>query len=95
MGGAHPALIEAMGQGNLIIANGTPENSEVLDTAGLTYRKSDIEDLKRYLQDVAFHPEKHSHLKSAALERARMLYSWDMVIDRYERLFKELTGHGS
>jgi glycosyltransferase involved in cell wall biosynthesis len=95
VGGAHPALIEAMGQGNLVIANGTPENSEVLDAAGLIYRKNDIEDLTRCLQDVADHPEKHAHLKIAALERARTLYSWESVIDRYERLFKEVTGRGN
>ena len=92
VGGAHPALIEAMGQGNFIVANGTPENTEVLDSAGLIYRKNNVEDLIRCLQDIADHPEEHALLKAAALERARTLYSWDMVIDRYERLFKEVTG---
>jgi glycosyltransferase involved in cell wall biosynthesis len=92
VGGAHPALIEAMGQGNIIIANGTPENSEVLDTAGILYRKNDADDLLRCLQDVADHPEKYSRLKQAAMERARAAYSWDTVIDSYERIFRELAG---
>ena len=30
VGGTHPALIEAMGFGNCVIANGTPENREVV-----------------------------------------------------------------
>jgi glycosyltransferase involved in cell wall biosynthesis len=92
VGGAHPALIEAMGQGNIIIANGTPENSEVLDTAGILYRKNDADDLLRCLQDVSDHPEKYSRLKQAAMERARAAYSWDTVIDSYERIFRELAG---
>jgi glycosyltransferase involved in cell wall biosynthesis len=92
VGGAHPALIEAMGQGNIIIANGTPENSEVLDIAGLIYRKNDLDDLARCLQEVADHPEKHAALKTAALERARSTYSWENVINRYEKLFEEVIG---
>jgi glycosyltransferase involved in cell wall biosynthesis len=92
VGGTHPALIESMGQGNMIIANGTPENSEVLDTAGLIYRRNDIDDLVRCLQNVADHPEKYAGLKAAAVARARTVYSWDAVIDRYEQIFQELAG---
>jgi glycosyltransferase involved in cell wall biosynthesis len=91
VGGTHPALIEAMGQGNIIIANGTPENTEVLDSAGILYRKNDVEDLRLCLQDVADHPEKYAGLKAAASERARAEYSWESVIDRYEQLFKKLA----
>jgi glycosyltransferase involved in cell wall biosynthesis len=92
VGGTHPALIEAMGQGNIIIANGTPENAEALDAAGLLYQKNDMEDLFRCMQDVADYPEKHAGLKAAAIERARTVYSWDTVIDRYEQIIKELVG---
>jgi len=91
VGGTHPALIEAMGQGNIIIANETPENSEVLGDAGIMYRKNDPEDLATRLQEVAEHPDRYAALKSAALERARSLYSWDSVVDQYEELFKKLV----
>lgn len=92
VGGTHPALIEAMGQGNIIIANGTPENSEAVDTTGLVYRKNDMNDLLRCLQDVADNPEKYAGLKAAAAERARRLYSWETVIDQYEQMFRQLIG---
>jgi glycosyltransferase involved in cell wall biosynthesis len=95
VGGTHPALIEAMGQGNIVVANGTPENSEVLSTAGLIYRKNDVDDLVRCLQEVEDFPEKYSDLKTAALERARTAYSWDAIINRYERLFAGLAGTGN
>jgi glycosyltransferase involved in cell wall biosynthesis len=91
VGGSHPALIDAMGQGNLIIANDTPENSEVLGGAGLVYKKNDVEDLARCLQEVEDHCEKYAGLKAAALNRAREAYSWDAVIQRYERLFLGLN----
>jgi glycosyltransferase involved in cell wall biosynthesis len=87
VGGTHPALIEAMGQGNIVIANRTPENVEVLQNAGLLYQKNDVPDLTRCLQEVADHPEKYSALKIAAVQRARADYSWDSVIRQYEELF--------
>jgi glycosyltransferase involved in cell wall biosynthesis len=91
VGGTHPALIEAMGQGNIVIANGTPENAEVLADAGLIYGKNDGDDLARCMQQVADHPEKYEGLRAAAFDRARAVYSWDSVIEQYERLFDSLV----
>src|SRR5881409_859491 len=48
VGGTHPALIEAMGVGNCVIAKDTPENREVLAGTGMFFR--DAEDLARQLQ---------------------------------------------
>ncbi|NLT68404.1 MAG: glycosyltransferase family 1 protein [Acidobacteria bacterium] len=90
VGGIHPALVEAMGQGNLIIANGTPENAEALEGAGLLYRKNDVDDLARRMREVAEHPEAVASLKVAAMERARTVYSWDSVVGAYEQLFSDM-----
>ena len=37
VGGTHPALIEAMGRGNLVLYLDTPENTEVCGDAGLPW----------------------------------------------------------
>ena len=37
VGGTHPALVEAMGAGNAIVANDVPEHRETLGDAGLYY----------------------------------------------------------
>ncbi len=34
VGGTHPALVEAMGAGNAILANDVPEHREILGDAG-------------------------------------------------------------
>ena len=91
VGGSHPALIEALGSGNIIIANATPENEEVLGGAGILYRENDVHDLAQRLQEVADNPDGYASLRSAALERARSAYSWDGVIGSYEQLFIRLT----
>lgn len=90
VGGTHPALVEAMGQGNVIVANGTPENREVLGNSGIFYRQNDVDDLVRCLQEVADSPDKFQPLREAALQRARSEYSWERVITQYEQLFSSL-----
>ena len=92
VGGTHPALIEAMGQASLVIANDTPENSETLGNTGILYRKNDGDDLARRLQEVADNPDAYAGLKKAAFERACSVYSWETVIDQYERLFLAMVG---
>lgn len=91
VGGTHPALIEAMGQGSIVIANDTPENSETLGNAGLLYRRNNAGDLTALMQKVADRPDEYATLKAAALERIRSVYSWEAVIDQYERLFMKMT----
>ena len=95
VGGTHPALIEAMGLGNVVVANGTPENEEVLGEAGVLYGKNSQDDLVRLLQDVADFPEKYAGLKQSAVTRARTYYSWDDVVSRYEQLFETLVSRSS
>src|SRR5215472_6096851 len=48
VGGTHPALVEAMGSGNCVIAKDTPENREVLADSGLFFK--DAETLRRQIE---------------------------------------------
>jgi glycosyltransferase involved in cell wall biosynthesis len=91
VGGTHPALIEAMGLGNIIIANGTPENIEVTGEAGIVYRKNDAQALTNCLQKVADSPSEYACLKETAVRRAKALYSWENVVSQYEELFAQLV----
>jgi len=88
VGGTHPALVEAMGFGNCVIVNGTPENIEVVGDAGIIYRKNDVDDLKEKIQYVISNANVIKVYKEKALERIKQNYSWDTVTDRYEKLFK-------
>lgn len=90
VGGTHPALIEAMAQGNCILVNGTPENVEVVHDAAIIYRKNDAEDLAGKLQRILDHPEEFEMYRRRARERAVAVYSWDRVVDQYEALFTKL-----
>jgi glycosyltransferase involved in cell wall biosynthesis len=90
VGGTHPALIEAMGVGNCVIAKDTPENHEVLADAGLFFRDADdlAGQFRRILADEAL----VTRLRDCARSRAKACYSWDAVTDAYENLFREMVG---
>ena len=93
VGGTHPALIEAMGRGALILYLETPENIEVAGGIGIPFRLDTLSDAMRWALKM---PEgERELLRAAALERVRQRYSWDVVTDQYEALFRELCqGHG-
>jgi glycosyltransferase involved in cell wall biosynthesis len=87
VGGTHPALLEAMGAGNCVIANGTAENIEVLEGCGITYRKNDPGDLARLLTDVLGNSALAREMGEKARERVANEYNWDTVALRYHELF--------
>lgn len=89
VGGTHPALIEAMGVGNCVIAKDTPENREVLSDAGLFF--GDAVELARRMQLTLTDYELVERLRGCARERAKAHYSWDVVTDAYEELFRTIS----
>ncbi len=89
VGGTHPALVEAMGYGNAIIANDVPEHREVLGDAGLFYRS--VPELSEALQCVLDDLDLAGSLRARAAARARSRFGWEMVTDRYETWFRELA----
>jgi glycosyltransferase involved in cell wall biosynthesis len=89
VGGTHPALLEAMGAGNCILAKDTPEHREVLDSTGLYF--SGVEDLGVLMTKVVADPDLVRRLRSETRERAEALYSWDRVTDQYEKLFHDMA----
>jgi glycosyltransferase involved in cell wall biosynthesis len=90
VGGTHPALIEAMGAGNCVIAKDTPENHEVLGDTGLFFQ--DAKDLARQIQHTLTDSALVAVLRASAHARAKARYSWDAVTDAYEKLFRDLAG---
>jgi len=89
VGGTHPALIEAMGAGNCVIAKDAPENHEVLADSGLFFR--DAEDLAHQIQLTLADPSLVGRIRGCARDRAKARYSWEAVTDAYEGLFRELV----
>jgi glycosyltransferase involved in cell wall biosynthesis len=88
VGGTHPALIEAMGHGAVILANDVPEHREVLGEAGLYYSGSS--ELAAAIQKVIDDQALRDDLSRLARERAEARYGWAQVTKRYSEWFDRL-----
>jgi len=90
VGGTHPALIEAMGRGALVLYRHTPENAEVAGDAGIPFEPAELADKIRAVLEMS--EEQREMFRRRALERVRQRYSWDAVTDAYESLLRKLAG---
>jgi glycosyltransferase involved in cell wall biosynthesis len=92
VGGTHPALIEAMGAGNLVLAMGTPENVEVTAGSALIFMdRQTLAEAMRRVAEWSGSGGELAEMAAAARERALSVYSWDAVTDAYEALFARMA----
>jgi glycosyltransferase involved in cell wall biosynthesis len=90
VGGTHPALIEAMGRGALVIYRNVPENAEVCGEAGLPF-EDDASLVAAIRTTLAMSEIERSEYRRRARQRVRERYCWDAVTTQYEELFKRLV----
>ena len=84
------ALLEAMSYGLCCLVSDIPENLEALGGCGARFRNGDIDDLARQLGPLLTGPSASGALGEQARERVRKHYSWDLVTDRFEDLYRGL-----
>lgn len=88
VGGTHPALIEAMGRGALVLYLDTPESAEAAGEDAVPFQ----DDLVDKLQwAVSLSAAERAAWGERAMRRIEKLYSWNVVTDAYENLFRRLT----
>jgi glycosyltransferase involved in cell wall biosynthesis len=91
VGGTHPALVEAMGYGNCVVVNDTPENREVAGEAGLYFDARRPETLAAVLTRLLEQPDLLAEHGRRSAERAAERYSWDRIASQYEEVFRRLA----
>ncbi len=90
VGGTHPALIEAMGRGALVLYLNTPENAEVAGGAGIAF---EVDNLEQKLGEVlGMSAGERTEWGRRAAERVAERYGWEAVTDHYETLLTGLLG---
>jgi glycosyltransferase involved in cell wall biosynthesis len=90
MGGTNPALLKALGYGNCILALDTVFNREVLDDKYGIIFKNDVNDLVNKLQEIIENPSKAENYRRNAPNRITEAYTWEKIINDYEKLFKSV-----
>ena len=90
VGGTHPALVEALGHRNAVIAHDVPEHREVLGSAGRYFAWRDPSDLAQQIDDLLASPGEIDRFRIRAERRVRERFGWDAITDEYEAYFAEL-----
>ncbi len=91
VGGTHPALIEAMASGGLVLANDTPENREVGGDAIRYFGLRPEETLSGMLRECLASADEDGKWRERARRRAAERFGWEAVTDAYERLLTKLV----
>jgi glycosyltransferase involved in cell wall biosynthesis len=86
VGGTNPSLLEAMGCGNVVIANDNPFNREVLGETGLFFSTS--KSVGGCIGLVDSGRVDVSCMKKNVVERVKQFYTWDRITDHYCELIK-------
>ena len=82
------SLLEAMSYGNCCLVSDIAECAEVVEDKALTFKKSDVSDLKEKLQYACDHPEKVEELKKGATDFICQKYNWDDVVEKTVRVYQ-------
>jgi glycosyltransferase involved in cell wall biosynthesis len=95
VGGTHPALLEAMAFGNVVVVNDTRENLETIGDAGCAYRGAlGGQDLARVLGELINNTALAAEFRCKARERVNKYFTWDAITTEYEALFQRVKGNG-
>jgi glycosyltransferase involved in cell wall biosynthesis len=86
VGGTNPSLLEAMGCGNVVIANENPFNREVLGDSGLFF--STRNDVSACIDFVDSGQAGLAGMKVQVVERVKQFYTWDRITDYYCELLE-------
>lgn len=82
------SLLEAMSYGNCCLVSNIPECTEVVEDKALIFNKSDVNDLRKKLQEACDEPEKVKALKEEAADFICRKYNWDEVVKETLELYE-------
>ncbi len=82
------SLLEAMSYGNCCLVSDIPECAEVVEDKAAIFKKSDVADLRRMLQELLDDSQKVDKYKKSATEFITKKYNWDDVVDKTLELYK-------
>lgn len=88
VGGTNPALLKAMGFGNMVFATNNIFNREVLLNTGIIFEK-DPRDLANKMQFIIDNPDSRIKYQQLAVNRIKENYTWKKIAKQYLFLFEE------
>lgn len=85
------ALLEAMGAGICVLTSDIPENHEVVEDAGFTFRAGDVDDFARMMELLLSDPEVRAMAGRSAKQRIEHHYLWPQITTEIAATYDELA----
>lgn len=82
------SLLEAMSYGNCCLVSDILECTEVVEEKAAVFKKSNVEDLKKVLQELLDNPEIVEQYKESAADFITKKYDWEDIVDRTMHLYQ-------
>ena len=82
------SLLEAMSYGNCCLVSDIPECANVVEDKGVLFRKGDVEDLRRQLQQLCDDEQLVHSFKAQAADFICSKYNWDDVVKQTMGLYQ-------
>jgi glycosyltransferase involved in cell wall biosynthesis len=89
------SLLDAMAAGVCVLTSDIPENNEVVEGAGFTFRCGDQGDLERMLDLLVHNPELRRQAAARERERIQGQYLWPEIARSIESVYNNALGWGS
>ena len=86
------ALLDAMGAGVCVLTSDIPENREVVEDAGFTFRTGDVDDLARMLRMLLSNPEMRETAAQNSKQRIEKQYLWPQIAAQIGQAYGQLAG---
>lgn len=81
------SLLEAMSYGNCCLTSDIPENVEVIENMGYTFKNGDVEDLKRVLLTLLLDKEKIIYIKKNVKSFVHKKYKWEEIANKTMKVY--------
>lgn len=82
------SLLHALSFGKCVLASDIDANREAMGECGVTFRKSDVADLRARLAELLADPARVKALAAEGPARVEREYTWDAVVDRMEASYR-------
>lgn len=82
------SLLEAMSYGNCCLVSDIDECTEVVENNALIFKKSDVNDLKKTLQEACVRTDEVEMLKKQAADFICNKYNWDEIVQATLKLYR-------
>jgi glycosyltransferase involved in cell wall biosynthesis len=86
------ALLDAMGAGVCVLTSDIEENCELVEGAGFTFKRGDVNDLERMMRWLISDTSARLMAAAKAQERVREHYLWPVIAKEVERTYFRTMG---